>query len=137
MNQPSRMVLALVGIAVSFIGLRWLLAFLTHQVDVSDRIEVVAAIFCGLAVLIASWALPCASLARWRQWSPRASYMLGALSFLIPAAALMYFAKSDRYASIMLVPMSFSGMVCRKITYPHLTYEQATAPEPPLSLLSK
>jgi hypothetical protein len=137
MNQTSRIGLALVGIAVSFFGLRWLLSVRSHSYDVLSRSGMAAAILCCLSVLVVAWAVPCASLARRRKWSPRTSYTFGALSFLIPATLLMYVAGPDRFAVIMLVPMSVCGIVCRKLAFPGLSDEELAAPEPPLSLLSK
>jgi hypothetical protein len=137
MKQASRIILALVGIAVSFSGLDWLLFVRSRSYDVLSRLGVAAALLCCLSVLVIAWAVPCASLARRRKWSPRTSYTFGALSFLIPAALLMYLAGPERFAAIMVAPMVFCGVLCRRIAYPELTDEEATAPEPPLSLLMK
>jgi hypothetical protein len=137
MKQPSRITLAVAGIAISFIGLRWLLLARTHSDDVLTRLSLASAFLCCLAVLVIAWAMPCASFARFRKWSPRTSYAFGALTFLLPAMLVMYLAGPDRFAVIMIAPASFCGFVSRKLAFPELTDDELNAPEPPLSLLPK
>jgi hypothetical protein len=143
MTEPSvtRRVMILVGLFVSFSASLWLVLLPVRSLEVLPRLGFISAAICSLGLLVFCWAAPVAHFARKWKWSPRACYLAG-LSFVVPVVVLSYFAEAanprERIVS-WIIPLTIvsAGYLSRKLAYPELTDEEATAPEPPPSLFPK
>ncbi|MGC2333710.1 MAG: hypothetical protein WA581_19820 [Candidatus Acidiferrales bacterium] len=125
-------ILVAVGTCVSFAAAFWLLSFTARPADT------VPALICAFAVLVVCWAALLSDVARARHWSPRTRHLAG-LSIAAPLVALFLFIAPPRsgvFDLVCMVPV-ITGFLCRKMAYPQLTEEEATAPEPPLSLFHR
>jgi|SRR5579862_5634234 len=129
-------ILARFGIAASFAGLLWLLSA-PYQTELLRRIGFASEVLSGLAVLVVCWAVPISIVARGLAWTPRTCYMVGALSFLFPALALAGFSSAPSSRVVLLFPLALSGFVRRKLANPHLSEDEATAAEPPPSIVPR
>src|SRR4029077_10122379 len=141
MSEPllSRRVLALAGLLGSASGLFWLLSLNRWALTVLARLGFISAILSASALLILCWGLCVAYIGRKRNWSPRACYIAGSLLFFIPGSLIFFFGSHpfSGAAAILVCMSSLAGIACRKLAYPELTDEQASAPEPPLSMFPK
>lgn len=131
----SRILMA-VGTCVSFAAAFWLLSFTARPVEILPRLGFASAVFCVFAVLVICWATLLSYVARARQWSRRVCYLAG-ISILAPVSVLFLFTaprtRSGVFDLVALLPV-ITSFLCLRMTYPQLTFEEATAPEPPLSL---
>jgi hypothetical protein len=128
------------GLLLSFSALAWLLWSPTRPPEILPRVGFVSALFCSLGVLVFCWALVLAHVARGRNWSPKKCHLSG-VSILAAVLGLSFFASSwsrnfGAVALVVQLPM-ITGYLCRKLTYPQLTEEEAHAPEPPLTLFPR
>jgi hypothetical protein len=126
------------GLFVSGLALSWLFSMPVKPPQVFPRLGFVCAIFCAMGLFIFCWSASVAYVARKRNWSPRVCHLAGLL-FVIPGGLLIFFSSSPSLSGpAFLVPwMTFGGYLCRKLAYPELSDEEASAPEPPLSLFPK
>lgn len=135
----SRAILVAVGLLMSFSAAAWLLSLPVGRLEILARIGWVSAIFCALGVLTFSFAVVLASVARRRKWSPRTCHRAGLL--ILPVVLSLCFFASPQVrsasASLIILPAIFAGILCRKLTYPQLSEDEAYAPEPPLSLFRR
>jgi hypothetical protein len=125
-----------VGFFMSAGALYWLVASPPRPHELLFHIGYVSAVFCALAVLSFCWAAFVADLALKRHWSSRTCLRAGWP--FIPLALIACVAGSQfwRAAALLAANAVFVGLLCRRLVYPHLTDEEATA-EPPLSLVQK
>jgi hypothetical protein len=131
----SRAILVASGLLVSFSASAWLLSPPTRPPGILPRLGFVSALFCALAALVFCWAVALSSVARRRNWSREMCYISGALSVAVVLLGLAPFAgPGAQFGGLIACLPFFTGYLCRKLTYPELTEEEATAPEPPLSL---
>lgn len=141
MTEPSiwPKIAVVSGFLVSFSATGWLFSLPVKSPEILPRLGFVSALICALGSLVFCWAVSLAYVARKRSWSPKNCYLAG-LSIVIVALALSYFA-DPRVQRLSLALMVFlpniTGYLCRKLAYPELADEEATAPEPPLSLFPK
>ena len=142
MTEPSmqRKIAVVGGIFVSFSALLWLVSLPEKPPEILARLGFISAVVCASALLAFSWAALLAYVARRRHWSPRACYLAG-LSIVTVLVVPSYFADGrGRTASIFLLIgtlPTITGYLCRKLAHPELSDEEASAPEPPLSLFPK
>jgi len=141
MTEPSiqRKIAVVGGIFISFSALLWLLSLSEKPPEIFPRLGFVSATLCASASLVFSWAALIAYVARRRHWSPRACYQAG-LSIVAVLLVLAYFADGHvGRAGIALLSFlsTLTGYLCRKLAYPELSDEEASAPAPPLSLFPK
>ena len=140
MKEPSvtRKIATIAGILVSFFACLWLLCLPAYSHEVLSRLGLLAALVGNLGILIYCWAWLLAYIGTKRKWSPRLCYTAG-ISFVIPSILLMFFANRPvgSLIGLFVTSLSVAGYVCRKLAYPEMSDEEATAPEPPLSLFSK
>lgn len=124
------------GIFVSFSALLWLVSLPEKPPEILPRVGFVSAAVCASASLVFSWAALIAYVARRRNWSPRACYLAGGLSIVAVLFVLAYFADGHggRAAGLLGGLSTLTAYLCRKLAYPELSDEEASAPEPPLSL---
>ena len=141
MKEPSltTKILVVAGLLFSTSAVAWLALMPVNLPMVLDRFGFISAFFCAAVTLMFCWGASAAYVARKLNWSPRACYMLGACFFGIPGLACAFFGDppfSSR-GTVLLCLSTFAGIVCRKLAYPELTDDQATAPPPPLTLFPK
>jgi len=142
MKEPSitRKIAVVGSIFISFLALLWLLSLSEKPPEIFARLGFVSAALCAFASLIFSWAALLAYVARRGHWSPRACYLAG-ISIVAVLLVIVYFddahAKSAGIAVIAPFLPLVTGYLCRKLAYPELSDEDASAPEPPLSLFPK
>lgn len=135
----QRKIAVVAGIVVSFSALLWLVSFSGKPPEILAQIGFVCAVMCASASLVFSWAALLAYVARRRHWSPRACYLAG-LSIVALLLVPSYFAGGRvQRVDIFLIGLlpTLTGYLCRKLAYPELSDEEASAPEPPLSLFHK
>jgi hypothetical protein len=140
MKEPSvtRKIVTIAGILVSFFACLWLLSLPVYSHDVLPKLGFLAALVGNLGILIYCWSAMLAYIAARRKWPPRVCNMSG-ISFLIPAILLVCLATRpvERLAGLLGGPMVLVGYFCRKLAYPEMSEEEASAPEPPLTLFPK
>jgi hypothetical protein len=126
------------GFFVSSLALSWLLSFPVKPPQVFPRLGFACATLCAIGLFIFCWSAAVAYVARKRNWSPRVCYMAGLL-FAIPGSLLFFLSNAPTsIAPAFLVPfMTLGGYLSRKLAYPELSDEEASALEPPLSLFPK
>lgn len=115
-------------------GIVWIASQNVKYFDVPSRVGFVSAAFCITGALAFCWARIGAYFIRKWDLPPRVSFRVG--SVLTISGALFWF-KGDRFGFLgqMLIFAGLSaGFICRRLAFPDLTDEQASAPEPPLSL---
>ena len=131
-------VFAIAGFFVSFFGFFWLASLPVGSYGILWRLGFMAAVLCALGSVAFSWAVIAAFVARERDWSPQTCMKAGWP--LIPLALIVCVAGSEFWrAAVALLAANavFVGFLCRRFAYPHVTDEEAAAPEPPLSLFQK
>jgi hypothetical protein len=136
MQEPSfsRKVLVVAGFFVSFAGLFWLLSLPYKPHEILPRLGFMAATTCTAGSLIFSWAAFFAHVVRKRKWSPRSCIWAGLL-FAVPGVFLLFTnAQFFSVGGVLIGLVSLTGYICRRLAFPELTDEQASAPEPPPSL---
>jgi hypothetical protein len=139
MKEPSIGVKLAVfaGFLMSGGALYWLVASPPRPREILFRIGYVSAVYCALAVLSFCWAAFVADLALKRGWSPRTCIRAGVpLCILV----ILWGAVDSRFwllAPLVGLINILAGFFARRIAYPNLTYEEAAAPETPLSLFQK
>jgi hypothetical protein len=133
MIKPSMFpkVFMVVRIFVSFFAFFWLASINIRSSGIVGRFGYIAAVMCALGSLAYSWAALAASLARERNWSPRTCTRAG-LPFVI-LALIVWGANPDAWRAAWLLALTSTmvGFLCRRLAYPYITVEQATAPDPP------
>jgi len=134
-------VLLVAGLCFSFGAGLWLLSSIVRPGEILPRLGFVSALICAFAVLVFCWAALLSSVARKLRWPPRARiFYLAGLSIVAPFLALFLLAaprtRLPVFNLVCVMPV-ITGYLCRKMTYPELTDEEATAPEPPLSFFPK
>jgi len=139
MKEPSiGMKLAVAaGFFTSGGALYWLAASPPKSRELLFRIGYVSAVFCAFAVLGFCWAAFIAHLALKRGWSPRTCMRAGWPFIPLALIACVSDFPSWRVAGLFAASASFVGFLCLRLVYPHVTAEEAAAPEPPLSLFQK
>lgn len=141
MIEPSiwRKIAVVAGFLVSFWAAAWLFSYPVRPPEILPRLGFVSALVCALGSLVFCWAAFLAYVARKRSWSPKACHLAG-LSIVIVVLALAYFAdpRVERVSIALVGCLPYAtGYLCRKLAHPNLTDEEASAPEPPLSLFPK
>jgi hypothetical protein len=132
-----RKIFALTGFVISSFGFFWLGSLPIGSYGILWRFGFIAAALSTLGVVTFCWATLAAFVARERNWSPQTCMKAGWP--FIPLAVIASVAGSQfwRAADLLTVNAVFVGFLCRRLVYPHVTDEQAAAPEPPLSLFQK
>jgi len=141
MKEPSPGVKigVVAGFFVSAFALTWLALIPVNLPSVVDRLGFFCAYCCAAGGVMFCWGAIAAYVARKHNWSPVACFAVGASLFAIPGLAWPIF-HSQPFAGrgiILLSMANFAGIVCRRLAYPELSDEQATAPPPPLTLFPK
>jgi hypothetical protein len=138
-SDLSRVVLAAAGFFVSLGALAWLNLFLGRPHEIIPRLGWISAMLCAQAALMFCLGTMVAFVARRRNWSPRECAIVGHCFFLVPGVLIFFFADPQlSYAGGFLATNAFlAGYISRKLAFPELTEEEATAPTPPLSLFPK
>lgn len=132
-----------VGVVASLLvggsGLVWILSLHARPTDVLGRLGLMSALLCAAAVFVVSWAAIIANAAHMQDWAPRTCYIAGGLSLILVGGLYFFFGDPPfRMAGPFLVSLStFAGYITRKLAYPELTDEQATALPPPPSMFPK
>jgi hypothetical protein len=131
-----RKIFALTGFVISSFGFFWLGSLPIGSYGILWRFGFIAAVLSTLGVVTFCWANLVAFVARERNWSPQTCLRAGWP--FIPLALIACVAGSQfwRAAALLAANAVFVGLLCRRLVYPHLTDEEATA-EPPLSLVRK
>lgn len=135
--STARMIGAVSGFFVSCFALAWMMSLRSGPRELAPRIGFLSALICILGSLAFCWAASAAYFARKWEWSPRTCIRSGWPLAMFGAAILF---TSDRFWRLagMIVPLAmFAGYICRRLVYPDVTDEQASAPEPPVSLFQK
>jgi len=132
-----RKIFALTGFVVSSFGFFWLGSLPVRSYGILWRFGFIAAVLCTIAVITFCSAALAAFAAHERNWSPQTCRKAGWP--FIPLALIAYAAGSQfwRAAGLLAACSLFVGLLCRRLVYPHVTDEEAAAPEPPLSLFQK
>jgi Na+/melibiose symporter-like transporter len=135
--STARMIGAVSGLVISCFALVWLMSLNSRYHDIPSRIGFISAVICALGSLTFCWAASAAYVARKRDWSPRTCRMAG--TPLLVLALIACIADSHFWRVFLLVATNNAmvGFLCRKLAYPDVTDEQASAPEPPISLFQK
>jgi hypothetical protein len=140
-NEPtsSQKASVLGGLLVGGSALAWILSLHTKPPDVIGRLGLLSALLCASAVFGISWAAIVAYAAHMRDWAPRTCYLAGALSLILVSGVYFFFGELPfRMAGPFLLSLStFAGYITRKLAYPELTDEQATALPPPPTMFPK
>lgn len=141
MPEPSRAwkALVLVGFPVSLSGVCWLVSLPNKPREIVPHIGFICAGLCATGCTIVCWAAIFAYVARKLNRSPGFCLWAGVAAG-VPGLLLLFFSSTHMlfYLGSMLVSQaSFTGYVCRRIAFPTLTDEQATARVPRISLFSK
>jgi len=132
-----------VGVVASLLvggsALVWILSLHARPADVIARLGLMCAVLCASAVFVISWAIIVAYVTHMRDWSPRNCYLAGAVSLVVVGSSYFFLGNPPfRMAGPFLISLgSFAGYITRRLAYPELTDEDATAPPPPLSLFPK
>lgn len=136
---PSQRVGVVASLLVGGSALAWLLSLQSRPPDVIGRLGLLAAFFCASAVFVFSWAAIVAYAAYRRDWEPRTTYLAGALSLFLIGGLYFFLAEPLlRMAGVFVFTLaSFSGYITRRLAYPEMTDEQATAPDPPPTMFPK
>jgi hypothetical protein len=123
-----------IGFFVSLLAFFWLASVPIRSYQAVGRLGYMAAVFCALGSLNFSCAALTSFLVRERHWSPRTSMRAGGP--LIILALIAWAADPDLWRAAMLLATSstMAGFLCRRLAYPEVTDDQATAPDPPPSL---
>jgi hypothetical protein len=139
MMKPSLFlkVFMAIGFFVSLFAFFWLASVPIKSYQVVGRFGYTAAVFCALGSLTFSCAALSSFFVRERNWSPKTSMRAGLP--LITLALIAWAADPDLWPAAMLLATSstMAGFLCRRLAYPEVTDDQATAPEPPISLFQK
>ena len=125
-----------VGFFMSAGALYWLVASPPRSHELLFRIGYASAVVCALAVLSFCWAAFVADLALKRHWSPPTCLRAGWPFILLALIACVAGSQFWRAAALLAANAVFVGLLCRRLVYPHLTDEEATA-DPPLRLVQK
>jgi hypothetical protein len=139
MKEPS--IGVKLAVAAGFImsggALYWLVKSPPRPREILFRVGWVSAVFCALAVLSFCWAVFVADIAVKRDWSSRtcvrAGIPLSLLGFFLAILDSRFWPLACMMGTINMAVAFFA----RRLAYPHMTDEQAAAPEPPLSLFQK
>lgn len=132
-----------IGVVASLLvgasGLAWILSLHARPADVIARLGLMCAVLCASAVFVMSWAAIVAYAAHMQDWEPRTCYLAGALPLILVAGVYFFFGEPPfRMAGPFLISLgSIAGYIARKLAYPELTDEQATALPPPPTLFPK
>jgi hypothetical protein len=146
MQEPpfSRKVQVVAGFFVSFAGLFWLLSLPYKPHEILPRLGFIAATICTGGSLMFFSAASFAYVVRKRKWSGRACKWAGLLfavpgTFLIFAGAFLIFPGAPFFSvgAMLFCLTPLTGPVCRRLAFPELTDEQASALELPPSLFPK
>jgi hypothetical protein len=123
-----------IGFFVSLFAFFWLASVPARSYQIFGRLGYTAAVFCALGSLTFTCAALASFLVRERHWSPRTSMRAGLP--LIILALIAWAADPDLWRAAMLLATSstMAGFLCRRLAYPDVTDDQATAPDPPPSL---
>jgi len=122
-----------IGFFVSLFAFFWLASVpMPHRII--GRLGYTAAIFGALGSLTFACAALASFLVREKHWSPRTSMRAGLP--LIILALIAWAADPNLWHAAMLLATSstMAGFLCRRLAYPEVTDDEATAPDPPLSL---
>jgi hypothetical protein len=128
------------GFLVSFSAALWLLSLpVEPPAGTLARFGFASALVCALGSIGYCWAVSLVYIARRHHWSPRKCSQ-AAMSIIAVIVVLACFASPRaRTFTVLLtgfLPM-ITGYLCVRRVYPELTYDEAVAPEPPLSLFPK
>jgi hypothetical protein len=129
-----------VGFVISFSAAVWLLSWpIEARPGTLPRLGFMSAVLCAFGSLVYCWVVFLAYVARKRHWSPRTCNKAG-LSIIAVVAVLAFFAapRARAFTVALAVYLSFiTSYLCVRRVYPELSYEEVTAPEPPISLFPK
>jgi hypothetical protein len=140
MREPSLGVklTALTGLAIGLIAACWLVSISSEPRELIPRLGFVCAGICATACSVVSWAAIFAYIIRKMNWTPKSCVFAG-LSLAVPGL-LVFFSNSlhSFWLGILLVTSSTpTTYLCRRLAFPELTDEQASAPPPPIRLFGK
>jgi hypothetical protein len=129
---------ALTAVALSFTSLYWLFSLPRSDYRTElDRTAFAFLVLCLVGIASFGWAAALAYFGRARKWTPKICLFAG-LSFVVPILIFAAFAvKPGRAFGLLTSGFMASGLICRKLTYPHVSNEELNVPEPPLSLFPR
>ena len=129
---------ALAAVALSFTSLYWLFSLPRSDYrTVPDRIAFAFLVLSLVGTASFGWAAGLAYFGRAQEWTPKAC-LFGGLSFVVPLLIFAAFAVNPgRAFGLLTFGFIASGLICRKLTYPHVSNDELNAPEPPLSLFPR
>jgi hypothetical protein len=135
----SQKVGVVAGVLVGGSALLWILSLQSRPPDFTGRLGLTSALLCASAVFAIAWAAIVAYAAHTRDWAPRTCYLAGGLSLFLIGGLYYFFGDPPfRMAGPFLVALAnFAGYFTRKLAYPELTDEQATAVHPPPTMFPK
>ena len=139
MKAPStgRVIGVAAGVCVSLWALFWLLSVPAGTFDVGDRLGFMCAVACADAALGFLWALGFAYIVRTQNWSYRACRLAG-ICLLVPGSLLfLNHGRALLIANFLLLQISVTSYLCRRIAFPEMSDEEAAAPEPPPTMFPK
>ncbi|MGB6265204.1 MAG: hypothetical protein WA875_01880 [Candidatus Acidiferrales bacterium] len=123
------------GYCVSLAALFWIFDLLPRRQTGLWRVGWLSAVLVVCAAVLGCWSAFFAAAGKSRGWSLRTCTAVGMLAFLPTIFFYRFMGDALLHAAVPLLSMSvFSGLICRKLAFPHLTEEDVSAamnPPPP------
>jgi hypothetical protein len=118
------------GLCVSFAATFSLLSFVSHTSGVMNRVGLLCAFLCSFGLVMFFWAAGSAYVIHNLGWSYRACRYVG-FAFLVPGSVLFLSqGRALSVANVLTFQIVLSSDICRRIAFPEMSDEEATAPEP-------